>query len=51
VEFSIDKIFQIFHRVFDLRGKQIMGHRTNIFTHVRNEIGIGNNHLIGLLLT
>ena len=51
VELAVNQTFQVFYRILDLRGKQVMGHGPQCFTHIRDQIGIGNNDLIRLFLT
>ncbi len=51
VELAVDQTLQIFHGVFDLGSKQVVGHGADIFAHIRNEIGIGDDNFPGLFLT
>ena len=50
VEFSVDQTFQVFHRVFDLGGEQIVGHRAHGLAHIRNLVGVLHHDFVGLFL-
>ena len=50
MQLAVDQILQIFNRVFNLRRKQIMGHRANRFAHIRNQIRVGYNNFVCLIL-
>ena len=50
VEFGVDKIFQVFHGVFDFGSEQIVGDGTQRFAHVGDAVGVGDDYLIGFFL-
>ena len=51
VEFSVDKVLQILHGVLDLGREQIVGHWPYFLAHIRDQVGIVDHHLMGLLRT
>ena len=50
VKFSVDKIFQVFHGVFDFGSEQIVGDGTQRFAHVGDAVGVGDDYLVGFFL-
>ena len=50
VEFGVDKIFQVFHGVFDFGRKKIVGDGAQRFAHVGDAVGVGDDYLIGFFL-
>ena len=49
VELAVDQILQVLHGVFDLGSEQIFRHGPQGLALIRDEIGIGDDHLEGLL--
>ena len=51
VKLAVNQTFQVFHRVFDLGGKQVMGHRTNGLAHIGDHIGIFDHNFVSLFFS
>ena len=51
VHFAVYQRLQIFHGVFDLRGKEVMRHRTHLIAHIGDTVGVRDHHLVCLFFT
>ena len=49
VELGVDQVFQVLHGVLDLRRKEVVGHRPQTFTHIRNAVRVLHHNLVGFL--